>query len=238
MLKLIDEADQGRMRCSASGRPTRVEHDDLEVYGADGETLATCTTCGSRRSADGKPNLSLVDSSRRRKAACATSAVHHHRRDRRRGSGQGVRSQGRRLQQHHGQGAADRLAEAPAPSGCTSGCARSTGLRPRRTPRQRGLDREQYVGIRPAPATRPAPTIPRKALCSNCFDPQGLSGVSLTEHYAMFPPRRSAVGISPTRRRSTSRSARSTRTRWNATASARAGSQRQRALAGAEPWLR
>ncbi|MDF5946150.1 vitamin B12 dependent-methionine synthase activation domain-containing protein [Pseudomonas aeruginosa] len=65
--------------------------------------------------------------------------------------------------------------------------AQVLGLRPRRAPRQQALIREQYVGIRPAPSYPACPDHTEKALCSGTLlDPQGLSGVSLTEHYAML----------------------------------------------------
>ncbi|QDR36054.1 methionine synthase, partial [Pseudomonas aeruginosa] len=49
------------------------------------------------------------------------------------------------------------------------------------------LIKEQYVGIRPAPGYPACPDHTEKGTLFELLDPQGLSGVSLTEHYAMFP---------------------------------------------------
>lgn len=84
--------------------------------------------------------------------------LHHHRRDRRRGSGQGVRSQGRRLQQHHGQGARRPPRRSLRRVAARAGAQGVLGLRPRRTPRQRGLDQG---AIRRHPPGTGLPGLPR-----------------------------------------------------------------------------
>jgi 5-methyltetrahydrofolate--homocysteine methyltransferase len=49
------------------------------------------------------------------------------------------------------------------------------------------LIKEQYKGIRPAPGYPACPDHTEKATLFRLLDPQGNSGVTLTEHYAMFP---------------------------------------------------
>ncbi|MCY1284646.1 Methionine synthase [compost metagenome] len=49
------------------------------------------------------------------------------------------------------------------------------------------LIKEQYKGIRPAPGYPACPDHTEKGTLFKLLDPQGVSGVTLTEHYAMFP---------------------------------------------------
>ncbi|MCO6057370.1 methionine synthase [Pseudomonas sp. MOB-449] len=49
------------------------------------------------------------------------------------------------------------------------------------------LIKEQYKGIRPAPGYPACPDHTEKGTLFRLLDPQGTSGVTLTEHYAMFP---------------------------------------------------
>ncbi|MDH4582885.1 methionine synthase [Pseudomonas sp. BN415] len=49
------------------------------------------------------------------------------------------------------------------------------------------LIKEQYKGIRPAPGYPACPDHTEKGTLFHLLDPQGTSGVTLTEHYAMFP---------------------------------------------------
>ncbi|MNN57009.1 Methionine synthase [compost metagenome] len=49
------------------------------------------------------------------------------------------------------------------------------------------LIKEQYKGIRPAPGYPACPDHTEKGTLFQLLDPQGTSGVTLTEHYAMFP---------------------------------------------------
>jgi 5-methyltetrahydrofolate--homocysteine methyltransferase len=49
------------------------------------------------------------------------------------------------------------------------------------------LIREKYSGIRPAPGYPACPDHTEKRKLFDLLDPAGLSGVSLTEHFAMFP---------------------------------------------------
>ena len=49
------------------------------------------------------------------------------------------------------------------------------------------LIREQYRGIRPAPGYPACPDHTEKATLFKLLDPEGTSGVTLTEHFAMFP---------------------------------------------------
>ena len=93
---------------------------------------------------------------------------------------------------------------------------------------------EKYRGIRPAPGY-PGPARPHREArpCSSCWTPSAATGIELTESFAMTPP---AVGLRPllrpSRRRTTSASARSSATRSRTTPAARAGT-----VATAERWL-
>jgi 5-methyltetrahydrofolate--homocysteine methyltransferase len=49
------------------------------------------------------------------------------------------------------------------------------------------LIREQYKGIRPAPGYPACPDHTEKGVLFELLDLEGQSGVTLTEHYAMFP---------------------------------------------------
>ncbi len=46
---------------------------------------------------------------------------------------------------------------------------------------------EKYSGIRPAPGYPACPDHTEKGPLFQLLDPEGTSGVTLTEHYAMFP---------------------------------------------------
>ena len=73
-------------------------------------------------------------------------------------------------------------------SGCTSGCARSSGATP---PDEQldneGLIKEQYDGIRPAPGYPACPEHTEKATLWELLDVEKTTGITLTESMAMWP---------------------------------------------------
>ena len=173
--KLIDEKLIKARAVFGFWPANQVEHDDLEVYGADGETLATLHHLRQQTIA-GRQAEPVVGRFRRaegKRRARLHRRLHHHRRDRRRGSGQGVRSQGRRLQQHHGQGARRpprrSLRRVAARAGAQEywGYARDEHLD------NEALIKEQYVGIRPAPGYPACPDHTEKGTLFELLDPQG-----------------------------------------------------------------
>ena len=75
-----------------------------------------------------------------------------------------------------------------SPSGCTSGCAPSSGATP---PDEQldneGLLKEQYDGIRPAPGYPACPEHTEKATLWELLDVEKDTGITLTESMAMWP---------------------------------------------------
>ncbi len=212
----------------------QVEHDDIEVYGDQGQTLATLHHLRQQTiKPDGKPNWSLADF-----VAPKDSGVTDYVGGFITTAGIGAEEVAKAYQDKGDdyssimvKALADRLAEA---------CAEWLHARVRKQywgyAQDEQLDnealiKEQYSGIRPAPGYPACPDHTEKATLFRLLDgtaigETGPSGVFLTEHFAMFPAAAvrppSAAGISPTRRRSTSRSARWKRTRSSATALAKA----------------
>lgn len=239
--KLIDEKLIKARAVFGFWPANQVEHDDLEVYGADGETLATLppAAAGDQAGRQAEPVAGRFRRAEGKRRARLHRRLHHHRRDRRRGSGQGVRSQGRRLQQHHGQGARRPPRRSLRRVAARAGAQGVLGLRPRRTPRQRGLDqgairrhppgtglpglprpyRERH-SVRTARSAGPVRRQPDRAL----RDVPGRGGQRL-----VFRPPAGAVLRGRQDRQGPGGTLQPAQG---------PGSQRQRALAGAEPWLR
>ncbi len=188
--KLIDEKLIKARAVFGFWPANQVEHDDLEVYGADGETLATLHHLRQQTiKPDGKPNLSLADF-----VAPKDSGVRDYLGGFITTAGIGAEEVAKAYEAKGDdynsimvKALADRLAEA---------CAEWLHERVRKEywgyARDEHLDnealiKEQYVGIRPAPGYPACPDHTEKGTLFELLDPQGLSGVSLTEHYAMFP---------------------------------------------------
>ncbi|MEB5277191.1 methionine synthase [Pseudomonas aeruginosa] len=188
--KLIDEKLIKARAVFGFWPANQVEHDDLEVYGADGETLATLHHLRQQTiKPDGKPNLSLADFVAPKESGVrdyiggfiTTAGI---------GAEEVAKAYEAKGDDYNSimvKALADRLAEA---------CAEWLHERVRKEywgyARDEHLDnealiKEQYVGIRPAPGYPACPDHTEKGTLFELLDPQGLSGVSLTEHYAMFP---------------------------------------------------
>ena len=82
---------------------------------------------------------------------------------------------------------ADRLAEACAKWLHQEVRRKHWGYSPDEALQNNVLIREKYQGIRPAPGYPACPDHTEKATLFKLLDPQGESGVTLTEHFAMFP---------------------------------------------------
>ncbi|HCF3062678.1 methionine synthase [Pseudomonas aeruginosa] len=188
--KLIDEKLIKARAVFGFWPANQVKHDDLEVYGADGETLATLHHLRQQTiKPDGKPNLSLADFVAPKESGVrdyiggfiTTAGI---------GAEEVAKAYEAKGDDYNSimvKALADRLAEA---------CAEWLHERVRKEywgyARDEHLDnealiKEQYVGIRPAPGYPACPDHTEKGTLFELLDPQGLSGVSLTEHYAMFP---------------------------------------------------
>lgn len=82
---------------------------------------------------------------------------------------------------------ADRLAEAFAEHLHQRVRTEFWGYAPQEHLSNDDLIREKYLGIRPAPGYPACPDHTEKRKLFDLLDPEGQSGVSLTEHFAMFP---------------------------------------------------
>jgi 5-methyltetrahydrofolate--homocysteine methyltransferase len=82
---------------------------------------------------------------------------------------------------------ADRLAEACAEWLHQQVRKEHWGYDPEETLDNEALIKEQYKGIRPAPGYPACPDHTEKGTLFDLLDDNGQSGVTLTEHYAMFP---------------------------------------------------
>ncbi|MBD2839016.1 methionine synthase [Pseudomonas sp. JM0905a] len=168
----------------------QVDHDDIEVYDAHGKALARLHHLRQQTiKPDSKPNLCLADY-----VAPKESGITDY-------VGGFITTAGigaeELAKQYEAKGddysaimvkaLADRLAEA---------CAEWLHERVRKEHwgyaadehlDNEALIKEQYKGIRPAPGYPACPDHTEKGTLFHLLDPQGTSGVTLTEHYAMFP---------------------------------------------------
>ena len=188
--KLIDEKLIKARAVFGFWPANQVADDDIQVYGEDGQPLAMLHHLRQQTiKPDGKPNLSLADF-----VAPAGSGVTDYIGGFITTAGIGAEEVAKAYQDAGDdynsimvKALADRLAEA---------CAEWLHLQVRREywgyarDEQLGNDeliREQYRGIRPAPGYPACPDHTEKGTLFQLLDPQGKSGVTLTEHYAMFP---------------------------------------------------
>jgi 5-methyltetrahydrofolate--homocysteine methyltransferase len=188
--KLIDEKLIKARAVFGFWPANQVADDDIQVYAEDGQPLAMLHHLRQQTiKPDGKPNLSLADF-----VAPAGSGVTDYIGGFITTAGIGAEEVAKAYQDAGDdynsimvKALADRLAEA---------CAEWLHLQVRREywgyarDEQLGNDeliREQYRGIRPAPGYPACPDHTEKGTLFQLLDPQGKSGVTLTEHYAMFP---------------------------------------------------
>jgi 5-methyltetrahydrofolate--homocysteine methyltransferase len=168
----------------------QINHDDIQVYAADGQPCATLHHLRQQTiKPDGKPNLCLADFVAPQNSGktdyiggfITTAGI---------GAEELAKSYEAKGDDYNAimvKALADRLAEA---------CAEWLHLKVRREfwgydrEEQLGNDdliREAYRGIRPAPGYPACPDHTEKATLFSLLDPEGVSGVTLTEHFAMFP---------------------------------------------------
>jgi len=188
--KLIDEKLIKAKAVFGFWPANQVQSDDLEVYGANGEKLATLHHLRQQAAKpDGKPNYSLADFVAPKDSGktdyvggfIVTAGI---------GAEELARAYQDKGDDYNSimvKALADRLAEA---------CAEWLHERVRKDYwgydkderlSNEELIKEQYKGIRPAPGYPACPDHTEKATLFALLDPQGTSGVTLTEHYAMFP---------------------------------------------------
>jgi 5-methyltetrahydrofolate--homocysteine methyltransferase len=194
--KLIDEKLIKARAVFGFWPANQVRHDDIEVYGDNGKTLATLHHLRQQTiKPDSKPNLSLADFVAPKESGktdyvggfITTAGI---------GAEEVAKAYQDKGDDYNSimvKALADRLAEA---------CAEWLHQRVRKQYwgydadeqlDNEALIKEQYVGIRPAPGYPACPDHTEKATLFKLLDPEadynkaGKSGVFLTEHYAMFP---------------------------------------------------
>ncbi|MFC2972408.1 methionine synthase [Azotobacter bryophylli] len=188
--KLIDEKLIKARAVFGFWPANQVADDDIEVYGEQGEKLATLHHLRQQAAKpDAKPNLSLADF-----VAPKESGVTDYVGGFITTAGIGAEELAKAYQDKGDdynsimvKALADRLAEA---------CAEWLHERVRKEywgyAKDEALDnealiKEQYKGIRPAPGYPACPDHTEKGTLFRLLDADGVSGVTLTEHYAMFP---------------------------------------------------
>ena len=194
--KLIDEKLIKARAVFGFWPANQVRDDDLEVYGEDGQPLATLHHLRQQTiKPEGKPNLSLADFVAPKETGVTdymggfivTAGI---------GAEELAKDYERKGDDYNSimvKALADRLAEACAEWLHEQVRKEHWGYAADETLDNEALIREQYKGIRPAPGYPACPDHTEKATLFKLLDPEasfneaGRSGVFLTEHYAMFP---------------------------------------------------
>ncbi|MET0334180.1 MAG: vitamin B12 dependent-methionine synthase activation domain-containing protein, partial [Rhizobacter sp.] len=194
--KLIDEKLIKARAVLGFWPANQVRDDDIEVYGENGEQLATLHHLRQQTiKPDGKPNLSLADFVAPKSSGVTdyvggfitTAGI---------GAEEVAKAYEAKGDDYNAimvKALADRLAEACAEWLHEQVRKEYWGYQPDEHLSNEELIREQYKGIRPAPGYPACPDHTEKATLFKLLDPEadyhkaGQSGVFLTEHYAMFP---------------------------------------------------
>jgi 5-methyltetrahydrofolate--homocysteine methyltransferase len=194
--KLIDEKLISARAIFGFWPANQIDHDDIEVYGDDGQPLATLHHLRQQTiKPDGKPNLSLADF-----VAPKDSGVTDYIGGFITTAGIGAEEVAKAYQDAGDdynsimvKALADRLAEACAEWLHEQVRKQYWGYQPDEHLSNEELIKEAYKGIRPAPGYPACPDHTEKKTLFALLDPEaefdkaGRSGVFLTEHYAMFP---------------------------------------------------
>ncbi|MBV4504812.1 methionine synthase [Pseudomonas sp. BW13M1] len=193
--KLIDEKLISARAVFGFWPANQVEHDDIEVYGDNGETLATLHHLRQQTiKPDGKPNWSLADF-----VAPKDSGVTDYVGGFITTAGIGAEEVAKAYQDKGDdyssimvKALADRLAEACAEWLHEQVRKEHWGYAKDEHLDNEALIKEQYSGIRPAPGYPACPDHTEKETLFRLLDgtaigETGPSGVFLTEHFAMFP---------------------------------------------------
>jgi 5-methyltetrahydrofolate--homocysteine methyltransferase len=194
--KLIDEKLIRSRAVFGFWPANQVDHDDLELYGDDGQPLAKLHHLRQQIiKTDGKPNFSLADF-----VAPKGSGVTDYVGGFITTAGIGAEEVSKAYQDKGDdynaimvKALADRLAEACAEWLHQQVRKNYWGYATDEQLDNEDLIKEKYVGIRPAPGYPACPDHTEKGVLFDLLDPTqgdgkpGISGVFLTEHYAMFP---------------------------------------------------
>ena len=168
----------------------QVNHDDIELYDDAGEPMATLHHLRQQTiKPDAKPNFSLADFVAPKDSGktdyvggfITTAGI---------GAEEVAKAYQDKGDDYNSimvKALADRLAEACAEWLHQEVRRKHWGYAPDEALQNNDLIREKYQGIRPAPGYPACPDHTEKATLFKLLDPQGESGVTLTEHFAMFP---------------------------------------------------
>ncbi|AWL01503.1 methionine synthase [Stutzerimonas stutzeri] len=188
--KLVDEKLIRARAVFGFWPANQVQDDDLEVYGDNGEKLATLHHLRQQTiKPDAKPNLSLADF-----VAPKDSGITDYVGGFICTAGIGAEELAKVYQDKGDdynsimvKALADRLAEACAEWLHEQVRKHYWGYAPDERLSNEELIREQYKGIRPAPGYPACPDHTEKGTLFQLLDADGISQVTLTEHYAMLP---------------------------------------------------
>ncbi|MCQ4288427.1 methionine synthase [Pseudomonas stutzeri] len=188
--KLVDEKLIKARAVFGFWPANQVDEDDIQVYGDNGEALATLHHLRQQTvKTDGKPNFSLADF-----VAPKDSGVTDYVGGFITTAGIGAEEVAKAYQDAGDdynsimvKALADRLAEACAEWLHQQVRKQWWGYDPEEQLSNEELIREQYKGIRPAPGYPACPDHTEKGTLFQLLDADGVSQVTLTEHYAMFP---------------------------------------------------
>ena len=190
LTKLVDEKLIKARAVFGFWPANQVDEDDLEVYGDDGAPLAKLHHLRQQTvKTDGKPNFSLADF-----VAPKDSGVTDYVGGFITTAGIGAEEVAKAYQDAGDdynsimvKALADRLAEACAEWLHQQVRKHWWGYDPEEKLSNEELIKEQYKGIRPAPGYPACPDHTEKGTLFQLLDADGVSQVTLTEHYAMFP---------------------------------------------------
>uniref|UniRef100_UPI0028AF48DB methionine synthase n=1 Tax=Stutzerimonas balearica TaxID=74829 RepID=UPI0028AF48DB len=188
--KLVDEKLIRARAVFGFWPANQVQDDDLEVYGDNGEKLATLHHLRQQTiKPDAKPNLSLADF-----VAPKSTGITDYVGGFICTAGIGAEELAKAYQDKGDdynsimvKALADRLAEACAEWLHEQVRKHYWGYAPDEQLSNEELIREQYKGIRPAPGYPACPDHTEKGTLFQLLDADGISQVTLTEHYAMLP---------------------------------------------------
>ncbi|QIB52468.1 methionine synthase [Pseudomonas sp. OIL-1] len=188
--KLIDEKLVRARAVFGFWPANQIDHDDIELYDEAGQPIKRLHHLRQQiEKTDGKPNFSLADFVAPKESGLTdyvggfiTTA------------GIGAEEVSKAYQDAGDdynaimvKALTDRLAEACAEWLHQQVRREHWGYDPEEQLSNEELIKEQYKGIRPAPGYPACPDHTEKAALFELLDPKGESGVTLTEHFAMFP---------------------------------------------------
>jgi 5-methyltetrahydrofolate--homocysteine methyltransferase len=190
LTKLVDEKLIKARAVFGFWPANQVDEDDIQVYGENGEALATLHHLRQQTvKTDGKPNFSLADF-----VAPKESGVTDYVGGFITTAGIGAEEVAMAYQDAGDdynsimvKALADRLAEACAEWLHQQVRKQWWGYEPDEQLSNEDLIKEQYKGIRPAPGYPACPDHTEKGTLFKLLDADGISQVTLTEHFAMFP---------------------------------------------------